>query len=116
MTSISTDSKRFNIIEAVYDHLLKATNIGSCPDEMAAVKAILFRLWQCGYLKLECPGDVISASLEAEKTYFKDFPELEKAIAGSTFGTGFIEGYRYAHRVLMEKFNDYQGYEENYNV
>lgn len=114
MTSISTDSKRFNIVEAVCEHLSKATNINSCPDEMSAVKAILFRLWQCGYLKLECPGDVMSASIEAEKAHFEELPELEKAIARSAFGTGFVEGYQYAHRVLIEKLKDYQGYEDSY--
>ena len=44
------DDNRFNIIEAAKNKLIEATNIEMCPDEMAVLDDILFRIWQMGWL------------------------------------------------------------------
>lgn len=48
MNGICIDN-RFEIIAKVKEHLIKATNIEMCPEELAHVDNILFRLWQLGY-------------------------------------------------------------------
>lgn len=44
------DDNRFEIIEAAKQRLIEATNIEMCPDEMAVLDSILFRMWQMGWL------------------------------------------------------------------
>lgn len=42
---------RFKVIKRAKEHLLKATNIDSSPNEMEVLDNILFRCWQMGWLK-----------------------------------------------------------------
>ena len=56
MADVCTDD-RFEVIERVKQRLIKATNIESCPEEMAVIDNILFRFWQQGWLQLIDDGD-----------------------------------------------------------
>lgn len=66
MADICTDS-RFKAIRRAKEHLLKATNIESSPEEMAVIDDFLFRAWQMGWLKQyerNAEDDVMNAILK----------------------------------------------------
>ena len=48
--NIICNDNRFEIVEKFKNRLIEATNIKSCPDEMAVIDNILFRFWQLGWL------------------------------------------------------------------
>ena len=50
-TGESCGDNRFEVIKKAKDYLLEYTNIESSPEEMTVIDNILFRIWQCGWLK-----------------------------------------------------------------
>ena len=66
MADNCTDS-RFKTIRRAKEDLMRATNIESCPAEMAVIDDFLFRAWQMGWLKQyerESEDDVMNAILK----------------------------------------------------
>ena len=56
MNNICGDN-RFEIIASYRERLIKATNIETCPEEMAVLDNILFRFWQMGWLEEQEESD-----------------------------------------------------------
>lgn len=50
MADIMCNDNRFEVIGRAKEHLLKATNIDTSPDEMKVLDSFLFRCWQMGWL------------------------------------------------------------------
>lgn len=62
------DDNRFEIIEAAKQRLIEATNIEMCPDEMAVLDSILFRMWQMGWLPKQSEPTARQSTRETKNT------------------------------------------------
>lgn len=51
MSAIGCGDNQFKVIDRAKEHLLRATNIESSPEEMAVLDDFLLRCWQMGWLK-----------------------------------------------------------------
>lgn len=85
-TGESCEDNRFEIIKKAKDYLLEYTNIESRPEEMAVIDNILFRLWQCGWLKQFEKECLIVDILE-------DYRVKEKIIGYILKNKNFAKGY-----------------------
>lgn len=99
MNGICGDN-RFEIIAKVKEHLIEATNIEMCPEELAHVDSILFRLWQLDYFnqsKLEKENAELKAACVCEdKEQLTRAKEIIKGLLIIYSASGMID------RIIIE--------------